>query len=116
MAPTFDAKDVIASWGAGIDASNPNHVGNTGAWEYYSYLWDGLMNCRPNKSGRGQRCSWLCLGTAVSSMTPLDRRDGPALPGAAWPSRFCYPFPVECGGKRTLWRNIHFAVRSWPSP
>ncbi len=36
--------DVIASWGAGIDASNPNHVGNTGAWEYYSYLWDGLMN------------------------------------------------------------------------
>ena len=41
---SFDANDVIASWGAGIDASNPNHVGNTGAWEYYSYLWDGLMN------------------------------------------------------------------------
>ncbi len=40
----FDANDVIASWGAGIDASNPNHVGNTGAFEYYSYLWDGLMN------------------------------------------------------------------------
>jgi len=40
----FDAADVIASWGAGIDASNPNHVGNTGTWEYYSTLWDGLMN------------------------------------------------------------------------
>ncbi len=40
----FDSADVIASWGAGIDASNPNHVGNTGSWEYYSYLWDGLMN------------------------------------------------------------------------
>lgn len=40
----FDANDVIASWAAGIDASNPNHVGNTGAFEYYSYLWDGLMN------------------------------------------------------------------------
>jgi len=40
----FDANDVVASFGAGIDAANPNHVGNTGAWEYYSYLWDGLMN------------------------------------------------------------------------
>jgi ABC-type transport system substrate-binding protein len=41
---TFDAADVIASFGAGLDASNPYHVGNTGAWEYYDYLWDGLMN------------------------------------------------------------------------
>jgi len=40
----FGSEDVIASWGAGIDASNPNHTGNTGAFEYYSYLWDGLMN------------------------------------------------------------------------
>jgi ABC-type transport system substrate-binding protein len=40
----FDANDVIASWAAGIDAANPNHIGNTGAFEYYSYLWDGLMN------------------------------------------------------------------------
>jgi len=40
----LDADDVVASWGAGIDASNPNHAGNTGAFEYYSYLWDGLMN------------------------------------------------------------------------
>ena len=41
---TFDANDVIASWAAGIDASNPNHTGNTGVFDYYSYLWDGLMN------------------------------------------------------------------------
>jgi len=40
----LDATDVVASFGAGIDASNPYHDGNTGAWEYYSYLWDGLMN------------------------------------------------------------------------
>jgi len=41
---TFDANDVVASWAAGIDAANPNHIGNTGAFEYYSYLFDGLMN------------------------------------------------------------------------
>ena len=41
---SFDANDVIASWAAGIDAANANHKGNTGAFEYYSYLWDGLMN------------------------------------------------------------------------
>ncbi|HET9587148.1 MAG TPA: ABC transporter substrate-binding protein [Anaerolineales bacterium] len=40
----FDANDVVASWTAGIDASSPYHVGNTGAWEYYTYLWDQLMN------------------------------------------------------------------------
>jgi peptide/nickel transport system substrate-binding protein len=41
---TFDANDVVASWAAGIDAANPNHIGNTGAFTYYGYLWDGLMN------------------------------------------------------------------------
>lgn len=40
----LDANDVVASWAAGIDATNPNHKGNTGAFEYYSYLWDGLIN------------------------------------------------------------------------
>ncbi len=40
----LDANDVVASWAAGIDAKNPNHKGNTGAFEYYSYLWDGLIN------------------------------------------------------------------------
>ena len=41
---TFDANDVVVSWSAGIDAADPNHTGNTGVFEYYSYLWDGLMN------------------------------------------------------------------------
>lgn len=40
----LDANDVVASWAAGIDASSPYHTGNTGAFEYYAYLWDALMN------------------------------------------------------------------------
>jgi ABC-type transport system substrate-binding protein len=40
----FDANDVVASWAAGIDAENPYHVGNTGAFEYYTYLWTQLIN------------------------------------------------------------------------
>ena len=32
----LDAGDVIASWAAGIDAANPNHVGNTGGFDYFS--------------------------------------------------------------------------------
>ena len=40
----FDSNDVVASWALGIDASNPLHVGNTGAFEYYGYLWNSLMN------------------------------------------------------------------------
>lgn len=40
----LDAGDVVASWAAGIDAANPYHVGNTGGFDYYSYLWDGLIN------------------------------------------------------------------------
>jgi peptide/nickel transport system substrate-binding protein len=39
----FDANDVVASWALGIQASNPLHVGNTGAFEYYTYLWDQLI-------------------------------------------------------------------------
>ncbi|MBT8208320.1 MAG: peptide ABC transporter substrate-binding protein, partial [Acidimicrobiia bacterium] len=39
----FDANDVVASWSAGIDGRNPLHVGNTGAFEYYSYLWDSVI-------------------------------------------------------------------------
>ncbi len=46
----FDANDVVASWAAGIDAANPLHVGNTGAFEYYTYLWDQLMNA-PESDG-----------------------------------------------------------------
>jgi ABC-type transport system substrate-binding protein len=43
----FDANDVVASWAAGIDAANPNHVGNTGGFDYFAYLWDGLINAPP---------------------------------------------------------------------
>ena len=31
----LDATDVVASWAAGIDAANPNHVGNTGGFDYF---------------------------------------------------------------------------------
>ena len=41
---TFDANDVVFSWAVGLDAANPLHVGNTGAWTYFDYLWDGLIN------------------------------------------------------------------------
>jgi peptide/nickel transport system substrate-binding protein len=40
----FDANDVVASWAAGLDAANPDHTGNTGAWTYYRGVWGGLMN------------------------------------------------------------------------
>ena len=41
---SFDANDVVVSWQAGIDASSPLHVGNTGAWTYYTYLFNDLIN------------------------------------------------------------------------
>lgn len=40
----LDATDVVTSWAVGIDAANPLHVGNTGAFFYYEYLWGVLMN------------------------------------------------------------------------
>jgi ABC-type transport system substrate-binding protein len=39
----FDANDVVTTFWAGLDASSPLHVGNTGLWEYYTNLW-GLVN------------------------------------------------------------------------
>jgi peptide/nickel transport system substrate-binding protein len=39
---SLDANDVVMSFTVGLDAASPLHVGNTGAFEYYSYLW-GLM-------------------------------------------------------------------------
>jgi len=39
----LDANDVVATFTMGVDAKSPLHVGNTNAFEYYSYLW-GLMN------------------------------------------------------------------------
>ena len=41
---TLDANDVVTSWSVGLDASNPLHIGNTGTFEYFSYLWGALMN------------------------------------------------------------------------
>jgi ABC-type transport system substrate-binding protein len=40
----FDANDVVASWSASLDAANPLHVGNSGAFEYPATLWGGLIN------------------------------------------------------------------------
>ena len=40
---TFDANDVVATFSVGLDAGNPLHVGNTGAWTYYEALWDKLI-------------------------------------------------------------------------
>lgn len=40
---SFDANDVVMSWVVAWDAAHPLHIGNTGAFEYFSYLW-GLMN------------------------------------------------------------------------
>lgn len=42
----FNANDVVVSWAAGLDASNPAHVGNTGSFDYFSSLWGGLMNVK----------------------------------------------------------------------
>jgi ABC-type transport system substrate-binding protein len=39
----FDANDVVASYAAGLDVTNPAHVGNTGSFDYFTSLW-GLMN------------------------------------------------------------------------
>jgi peptide/nickel transport system substrate-binding protein len=41
---TLDANDVVASWSVGLDAANPLHVGNTGVFEYFAYLWGSLIN------------------------------------------------------------------------
>jgi len=41
---TLDANDVVRSWDAGMNAASPYHVGNTGSFEYPSYLFDALMN------------------------------------------------------------------------
>lgn len=49
----FDATDVVATWGAGIDASSPLHTGNTGGFEYYTYLWGELMNAPQEEPTEG---------------------------------------------------------------
>lgn len=41
---SLDANDVVMSWLVAWDASNPLHIGNTGAFEYFTYLWWNLLN------------------------------------------------------------------------
>ncbi|HET9906430.1 MAG TPA: ABC transporter substrate-binding protein [Anaerolineales bacterium] len=41
---TFDANDVVATYSALWDASNPNHVGNSGAFEYTVGFFGALLN------------------------------------------------------------------------
>lgn len=41
---TFDANDVVTAFSAGLDAANPLHVGNSGVFEYYCYLWNKCIN------------------------------------------------------------------------
>jgi ABC-type transport system substrate-binding protein len=44
---TFDANDVVATYAALWDASNPNHVGNSGAFEYVVGFFGALLNAPP---------------------------------------------------------------------
>lgn len=41
---TFDANDVVASFAAQWDASNPNHVGRTGTFEYFNGFFGAFLN------------------------------------------------------------------------
>jgi ABC-type transport system substrate-binding protein len=41
---TLDANDVVVTFSMGIDAANPLHVGSTGVFEYYCYLWGACLN------------------------------------------------------------------------
>jgi len=43
----LDANDVVMSWIVAWDASHPLHIGNTGAFEYFTYLWGNLLNAEP---------------------------------------------------------------------
>ncbi len=41
---TFDANDVVATYAALWDASNPNHKGNTGVFEYFTGFFAQFLN------------------------------------------------------------------------
>ncbi len=43
----LDANDVVMSYVVQWDASHPAHVGNTGAFSYFSALWGGFLNAPP---------------------------------------------------------------------
>jgi peptide/nickel transport system substrate-binding protein len=44
---TFDANDVAASYILQWDASNPLHVGRTGAFGYFNSVWGAFLNAPP---------------------------------------------------------------------
>ncbi|MCI0556154.1 MAG: ABC transporter substrate-binding protein [Anaerolineae bacterium] len=44
---TFDANDVVATYAALWDASNPNHKGNTGVFEYFTGFFSQFLNAPP---------------------------------------------------------------------
>ena len=44
---TLDANDVVLSYAVQWDAANPLHVGNTGAFSYFSALWGPFLNAPP---------------------------------------------------------------------
>jgi peptide/nickel transport system substrate-binding protein len=41
---TFDANDVLATWGSNADFNSPLHIGNTSQFEYWRTLWGNLIN------------------------------------------------------------------------
>lgn len=45
----LDANDVVMSYVVQWDAANPLHVGNTGAFSYFSALWGGFLNAPPSE-------------------------------------------------------------------
>jgi ABC-type transport system substrate-binding protein len=46
----FDANDVVASYAAQWDTKNKNHVGRSGAFEYFPGLFGGFLNPPPPSS------------------------------------------------------------------
>jgi peptide/nickel transport system substrate-binding protein len=44
---SLDANDVVATYMAAWDASSPNHVGNTGAFEYFVGFFGAFLNAPP---------------------------------------------------------------------
>ncbi len=45
----LDANDVVMSWAIQWDAAHPLHVGNTGAFSYFSGLWGQFLNAPPSE-------------------------------------------------------------------
>jgi ABC-type transport system substrate-binding protein len=46
----FDANDVVASYAAQWDTKNKNHIGRSGAFEYFPGLFGGYLNPPPPSS------------------------------------------------------------------